>query len=76
MIDNEDGNGRTRAMGVKEILIDRAINKGRIEGLSEGVLLGRHKKALEVALEMKKEGFPIDKIVMLIKLPLEEVEAL
>lgn len=60
--------GRTTVMGGKEILIDRAINKG--------IVVGRNKVALEIALEMKKDSFPIEKIVKLTKLSAKEVEAL
>lgn len=51
-------------MGVREILLDRATDKGR------------HKATIEIALEMKKDGFPIDKIVKLTKLSAKKVEAL
>jgi len=56
--------GRTTAMGVREILLDRATDKGRL------------KATIEIALEMKKDGFPIDKIVKLTKLSVKEVEVL
>ncbi|SDL13944.1 conserved hypothetical protein (putative transposase or invertase) [Pedobacter sp. ok626] len=76
--------GRTTAMGVREILLDRATDKGRVEGRneglnegrSEGLLLGSHRATLKIALEMKKDGFPIDKIVKLTKLSVKEVEVL
>jgi predicted transposase/invertase (TIGR01784 family) len=37
---------------------------------------GEHKKALEVALKMKKEGFSIDQIAKFTDLSAEEIEQL
>lgn len=37
---------------------------------------GRHEEALEIALEMKKDKFPIEKIAKLTKLTIKEIEAL
>ena len=42
----------------------------------EGKLEGRHEEALEIAKEMKRDGFPLDKIVKFTRLSLEEVDKL
>jgi len=59
---------RTTPMGVKEILMDRAKNEGKA--------IGRHEEALEIALQMLADNFPIEQIVKYTKLSTEEVQAL
>ena len=44
--------------------------------LDEGIEKGRHKEALEIASEMKKDQFSIEIIVKLTKLSIEEIEAI
>ena len=55
-------------MGIEEFLLDRAEKKGKLEG--------KHENALAIALEMKKEGMPIDQIAKFTKLSIEEIEKL
>jgi predicted transposase/invertase (TIGR01784 family) len=54
--------------------------KGREEGIEkgreEGIEKGRHVEALEIAYEMKKDKFPVEKIAKLTKLSVEEIESL
>lgn len=57
------------------------INMGIIETIKmqerrEGKLEGRHEEALEIAREMKKDQFTVDKIVKLTKLTILEIESL
>ncbi len=40
------------------------------------ILEGKHKQALEIALEMKKDGLSIEKIIKFTKLSAEEIEKL
>jgi len=72
--------GRTRPMGVKEILIERATNKGlaigREKGLSQGISQGEHNKAVEMASQMLIEKEPLDKIARYTKLTMEEIKNL
>lgn len=55
---------------------ERGLAKGIEEGLSRGIEEGEHKKALDIALEMKKEGFPVHQIAKFTKLAIEEIESL
>ncbi|MBB5438575.1 putative transposase/invertase (TIGR01784 family) [Pedobacter sp. AK017] len=68
--------GRTTPMGVKEILLERRKKEGIEIGIEQGEAIGRHAEALEIAREMKKDKFPIEKIAKLTKLPVEEIQAL
>ncbi|MHA4893288.1 hypothetical protein ACXZ1K_00950 [Pedobacter sp. PWIIR3] len=60
--------GRSNTMGIEELLLDRAKH----EGISEG----KHENAVEIAREMKKEGFSIDQIIKFTKLTSKEIEEL
>nr|WP_121273443.1 hypothetical protein [Pedobacter schmidteae] len=64
--------GRTTTMGTEEYL----LQKRTAEGIAEGEARGRHKEALEIAAELKKEGLSIDFIVRTTKLSIKEVQAL
>ncbi|MNT95921.1 hypothetical protein D3C72_2378960 [compost metagenome] len=59
-------------MGITETLkmLDRE------EGIEIGMERGRHQEALEIALELKKEGLTIEFIAKTTKLSVEEIEAL
>ncbi|MEJ5055528.1 hypothetical protein [Sphingobacterium sp. MYb382] len=48
----------------------KGLQEGKLEGLQEG----KHISMLSIAAEMKKEGFPIDKIVQFTKLSTTEIE--
>lgn len=56
--------GNVASMGVIEILMERREKKGR------------YQEALKIAIEMKKDKFPIEKIAKITGLPIKEVEAL
>jgi predicted transposase/invertase (TIGR01784 family) len=61
---------------VMDYAVSTAQAQGLAKGLEEGIVEGEHKKALEIALEMKKEGFPVEQIGKFTKLPVEEIEQL
>jgi len=54
------------------------LQEGKLEGLQEGKLKGlqegKHASMLSIAIEMKKEGFPIDKIAQFTKLSITEIQ--
>ncbi|ACU03966.1 hypothetical protein [Pedobacter heparinus] len=52
----------------KDILYRRGEIKGEIKG--------RYEEAMEIALEMKKDKFPIEKIAKYTGLTIEEIQAL
>ena len=56
--------GRTTPMGTEEYLLDRFKQEGR------------HEEAVEIALAMKKDKFPVEQIAKLTKLSIEEIKAL
>lgn len=60
--------GGTINMDIIEIL--------KMQERREGKLEGRHEEALEIAREMKKDQFPIEKIMKLTKLTFQEIEKL
>jgi predicted transposase/invertase (TIGR01784 family) len=57
-------------------VMDYAVSTAEERGLAKGLEEGEHKKALEIALEMKKEGMPLAQIAKFTKLSVEEIEAL
>jgi len=57
-------------------VMEYAVSTAEERGLAKGLEKGEHKKALEVASEMKKEGFSIDQIAKLTKLSPEEIATL
>ena len=67
-----DLTGGTIDMGIIETLKMQERREGKIEGKMEG----RHEEALEIAREMKKDQFPIEKIVKFTKLSVQEIEGL
>ena len=90
-IDNKDINskfdqiiytltGGTINMGIIETIKMQerrdGIEIGIEKGIQKGEAIGRHAEALEIAREMKKDKFPIEKIAKLTKLTLKEIEAL
>lgn len=71
---------RSETMGIEELLLDRAkkqgIQKGIQTGKKEGLKEGERKKAIAVAIEMKKDGLPVSQISKFTKLSIEEIEKL
>jgi predicted transposase/invertase (TIGR01784 family) len=63
---------RNTTMGIEELLLDRATK----QGIETGVEKGEHRKALDIAREMKKESFPVEQIAKFTKLSVEEIEKL
>ena len=53
-----------------------SVEEGRAKGLAEGLAEGEHKKAVEIAAEMKRKDFPSQTISELTKLSIEEIEKL
>jgi hypothetical protein len=51
-------------MGIEEFLLDRAKKKGE------------YAAAVAIAIEMKKDGIPIEQIVKFTKLSIEEIKRL
>lgn len=68
--------GRSTTMGIEELLLDRAKHEGKVEGKSEGLEIGEHNKAMEIARELKKEGLAIEFIAKTTKLSIAEIEEL
>ena len=76
--------GRTRPMGVKEILLERrekegiqkGIQKGIQEGIQKGIQEGEYKKAVNIALALKTQQIPIEIIAEATGLSIKEIEAL
>jgi hypothetical protein len=72
--------GGAITMGITETLkmLDReeGIEIGIERGIEQGMERGRHQEALEIALELKKEGLTIEFIAKTTKLSVEEIEAL
>ncbi|MEJ5055529.1 hypothetical protein [Sphingobacterium sp. MYb382] len=56
----------------------KGLQEGKLKGLQEGKLKGlqegKHTSMLSIAAEMKKEGFPIDKIEQFTKLSITEIQ--
>lgn len=59
---------KSKTMGIEELLLDRAKK--------QGIQKGEHKKAIAIAIEMKKEGLSIAQISKFTKLSIEEIEKL
>jgi predicted transposase/invertase (TIGR01784 family) len=53
---------------------EKAEERGIEKGSEKGIEKGRHEEALEIAREMKKDGFPTAQIVKLTRLSIEEIE--
>lgn len=53
-------------------VLDYALKEGREQGIEQG----EHKKALEIARKLKKEGLTIEFIAKTTKLPIQEIEQL
>jgi len=53
-----------------------AEEKAEERGIEKGIEKGEYKKALNVAIEMKKDGFPAAQIAKFTKLSVEEIEKL
>jgi predicted transposase/invertase (TIGR01784 family) len=63
---------RSNTMGIEELLLDQA----KKEGKKEGVELGKHEEAKDIARTMKNEGIPVVQIAKFTKLLIEEIEKL
>ena len=50
--------------------------KGRAEGLAEGEAMGIHAAMTKVAIKMKANGTPLEKIAAITELPIDEIEKL
>lgn len=61
-------------MDVLEVIKKQEREKGKQEGKLEGLQEGKYKSMLSIAAEMKKEGFPIDKIAQFTKLSIQEIK--
>jgi len=57
-------------------VLDYALNEGIEQGIEQGIELGERNKAIAVATEMKKEGFPIEQISKFTGLSHDEINAL
>ena len=56
--------------------MEKGIEIGIEKGMKRGMEKGEHKKALDVAREMKKDGLPFVQISKFTKLSVEEIEKL
>jgi predicted transposase/invertase (TIGR01784 family) len=50
--------------------------EGREEGKEEGIEQGREETQKQVAIELLKDGHPIELVAKYVKLPIEEIEKL
>lgn len=74
--------GRSKPMGVREILLERreqegiqkGINQGIQQGINQGINQGEHKKAVEMALKLKQKSMPLEEIAELTGLSREEIQ--
>jgi len=57
-------------------ILDYARQKGIEKGKKEGIKIGKHKKTVAIAVEMKKEGLPTAQIAKFTRLCVEEIEKL
>ncbi len=64
-----------RKMDTRSVL-ETARRAGLAEGKMAGLVEGEHKKAIETAIEMKKDGIPYARIIKYTKLTIEEIEKL
>jgi predicted transposase/invertase (TIGR01784 family) len=55
---------------------DPFFQRGEAKGEARGEARGRKEEAIAIAVEMKKEGFPIEQIVKFTKLSVDEIEKL
>jgi predicted transposase YdaD len=67
---------KNRKMGVVDILIEDAKIEGEIKGKIEGENRGEEKKEKEFIKNARLEGFSIESISKIVKLPIEKVEAI
>ncbi|MBB5436521.1 putative transposase/invertase (TIGR01784 family) [Pedobacter sp. AK017] len=56
--------------------LEQGLEQGREQGLEQGREQGIHKKAIEIALEMLVNKYPIEEIIKLTKLSKEEIQSL
>ena len=56
--------------------LEERMDEIREDGLEEGIKQGIKHGSLQIAKEMKEEGFSIEQIVKLTKLSKEEIESL
>jgi len=59
-----------------ENVMEYAVSTAKEQAMAEGLAEGEHKKALDIALKMKKEGFAIDQIAKFTDLSIKEIEQL
>ena len=55
---------------------DRGLREGLEEGLKEGIAQGEHKKAIEMALKLKKMALSVEQIAEVTGLTIDEIEKL
>jgi predicted transposase/invertase (TIGR01784 family) len=53
-----------------------AEEKAEERGIEKGIELGRHDEALDIARELLKEGWSVEYVAKITKLPVEEIEKL
>ncbi len=56
--------------------LQQGLQQGLEKGLQQGRAEGQHEKAVEIALQMKKEGLPPTTIAKFTGLKIEEIELL
>jgi predicted transposase YdaD len=57
-------------------VVDTSFDEGKAEGLEEGLEKGATRRSLEIALQMKKLGEPVEKIILLTGLEKDVIEKL
>lgn len=65
-----------RKTGIMAAIREQILEEGIELGIQQSEARGRRNKALEIALELKKEGLTIDFIAKTTKLTAKEIEAL
>lgn len=61
---------------VRDYEVNKGREEGRSEGREEGVAIGEHKKAIAMALKLREKGMPVEEIVELTDLSIEEIAML
>lgn len=57
-------------------MLDRMINKGKIEGIQEGKLQGIQEGKIQMILKMYQKNFTLEQIAMVAEKNVEEIKAI
>lgn len=63
-------------LAIAERAVEEGFAKGHAEGLAEGLAEGEHRKQIDIALQMKKAGLPLEQITQFTGLSVDEINHL